>query len=314
MALETTDLILEDVLFRAAEATDGTSDFEGRALININRIYQEIVNGGCSFLPELREDWWWLYAQSSLQILPIVTTGTVAVTQESTGINFSDAPVRNSTGWHIRFGGSGTTVYKISAHTAGITAATLDSEYAGATNGNITYELFKLEYTLIAGIQRVESPMHAAGRKEIGGMDPAAMQRSWPVELVQQGVPKAFASISETAIRFSHMGTTLPVRVDYSYKAQPADLTDSPSSTPVIPKQFRPVLAEGALAILLINKNDSRAKVHADMTRSILVTMIRDNRNHRQSRAAPPPGSIITRPNQMNTDGVLRTETGRIIG
>jgi hypothetical protein len=183
------------------------------------------------------------------------------------------------------------------------------------TNGSLTYELFKIEYSLVAGIQEVISPMRAASRAEVGGMDPSAMQRVYPLSQITQGTPRAFCSLSQTQVRFSHMGSTTEyVRLDYGYRDDPDDLTDSSGSTPLIPRQFRQVLAEGALALLTINKNDSRAKAHADLTRNIILAMVRNNRHHRQSRASPPPGSIITRPNQVGRDQVLRTESGAILG
>lgn len=315
MPFDTTDQILDDVLFRAGEQTDGTSDFRSKALDNINRVYFEIINGGSSFAPELREDWYWLYAESNLIIEKVINDGTVSVTENSASVNFSTVKAASVAGWHVRFGGSGFPVYKISAHTAGASAATLDSVYVGTTNANASYELFKIEYSLIAGIQSVVSPMRGHDRIEVGGMDPAALQRNYPLSQITQGTPRAFASLSNSTVRFSHMGSSSNlIRLDYGYRDDPTDLADSASSTPLIPRQFRHVLAEGALALLAINKNDSRAKAYADLTRNLMLAMVRDNRHHRQSRASPPPGSIITRPNQMNRDAVLRSESGAIIG
>ena len=52
--------ILDDMLFRAGEPTDGTSEYESKALESLNRAYQALWMGGAELDTTINEDWWWL--------------------------------------------------------------------------------------------------------------------------------------------------------------------------------------------------------------------------------------------------------------
>lgn len=313
MPFETTDLIIADVLFRAAEATDGTSDFDAQVLNDVNRVYRELINGGSSFVSGLREDWWWLHNESTVTLEKVITSGTVAITENSTAINFSIAKSPSVQGWHIRFNNTGP-CYKIATHTNGATAATLDSVFAGTTAGTASYELFKIDYALAADVGYIKSPMRSSEEDTITGIDETRLARDFPLSRIEGGTPQAFAQIGASTVRFSHMGSrTTLIRLDYSYRANPTDLTDSGSSTPLLPIAYRHILGDGALSLLLVNKNDIRAKAAADLARAGIMAMMAENKSRRQKTGFPEPGRIITRPNRFRPK-TIRTESGMIIG
>jgi hypothetical protein len=100
--------LVDDVLFRGGEPTDGTSDFEAKVLDYLNQVYVEIVAGGLRFAPNVpRQDWSWLYAEATLTLQTVISTGTVNVTKNSVSGVFSSAPTASAAGWHIRPVGSG---------------------------------------------------------------------------------------------------------------------------------------------------------------------------------------------------------------
>ena len=73
--------LVNDILFRAGEPIDGTSDFDSVALQYLNRAYQSVWSGGSEILPQINEQWWWLRKddQGVLTLNPVIDTGTVLV-------------------------------------------------------------------------------------------------------------------------------------------------------------------------------------------------------------------------------------------
>jgi hypothetical protein len=123
------------------------------------------------------------------------------------------------------------------------------------------------------------------------------------------------ALIGSQTLRFSHQGPITDLtRVDYSYRQAATLLTNASSSVPIIPAHHRHILAEAALALLLINKEDTRAPAAAESAAALFKAMAVESRHNSQHRSSPPPGSIITRPNQRARDDVLRSESGNILG
>lgn len=312
--------LVNDILFRAGETTDGTSNFEAIALQYLNRAYQSMWMGGGEFLDGNNQNWWWLRKDppGTLILQPSITTGTVSVTNNSASITFSSAPAASVAGYFFRVDGQ-EDVFRISTHTGGSGSATLDSVYTGTTATAATFRLMKTEYTLATDALRIIAPMRVrlAHTGSIEGTDSAAMDKSFPIHLLESGVPTLFAHIGETKIRFNRYGMTSStnlIRVEYDYLYKPADLTDSGSEEPVVPLQYRHLLSDMAVAMLFIDKNDDRATLAVAAAKAGLQAMLNENKKRwlAQSRRF---GRIRARQEQLeNTQRPLRTETGFIIG
>ncbi len=307
------DAILDD----AGELTDGTSDFNSMALRQLNRAYQAICMGGSEIDPQINEDWLWLRKDPPgvLTLKPVIETGTVSVTNNNTAVTFSSAPTDSVAGYFLQTDGGGD-IFRISAHTASSTSATLDAVYTQITDASAAYTLFKLEYDLATDVLRLLSPMRVYNTRDyIDGMTLPALEREWPLRLVATGVPRAFAQLTETKVRFSHGGGTSStdlIRVEYDYLRRPDDLADD-SAEPVVPRQFRKTLADLALYFLFIAKNDSRADTFGLLAKNGLRAMAHENRKrmavmrsngHIFPRAGDTPASLE----------ILRTNSGLIIG
>src|SRR5512144_504520 len=119
MAYQTTAELLEDLLFRAGEPVDGTSDFKDAGLRYLNRAQQALALGGAEFEPSIQEDWWWLRKSPSgvLTLEPVYSTGTVAVANASAIVTFSSPPATSRTGNFFAVDGDSTR-YRILSHTA----------------------------------------------------------------------------------------------------------------------------------------------------------------------------------------------------
>lgn len=311
--------LLDDILFRAGEPTDGTSDFDAAAIRALNRAYQGIWEGGQELDPEIHEFWWWIRKddQGVLILNPIIDAETVNVTNNSANITFSTGPTPSVAGRHFKVDDHAD-VFIISTHTAGATAAVLESVYTGETDTSASYKVVQLDYDLANDILYLSTPLFAyqEDRQEIYGLSLLELRARWPLNQVSGGVPRNFAPITQTSIRFSHYGgasATKIIKVDYEYAREPIDLVDDTAS-PIVPRQYRKILADWALAFVLADKSDSRAGDAAAVARNGLLAMAKENRR-RMMMTSEGYARIFPRQRDIRLlEGPLRTETGLIIG
>lgn len=311
--------IISNVLFRAGEPTDGTSDFYTQTIANLNRAYREIWMGGQAFDPDINEAWLWLKKDPPgvITLSPAVNTGSVAATNNSVNVTFSSPPAASMAGRFIRLYGT-PDVFRVATHTAGAAPATLDSVFTGVT-GSYGFDCMQLEYTLAADVLRLIAPMriYGQGKVWVDGVDLVALERDWPLALVQAGVPEKFALVTEAKIRFNRYGGTSAqelYRVEYDYLQKPAAELADDSSTCLIPLEHRSVLADMTLFYLFADKADLRVEGIGLMAKSGLKAMAKDNQA-RRALMSRTMGAIITRPTQaMRYSRVLRTSSGLIIG
>jgi len=221
-------------------------------------------------------------------------------------------------------------VFRVSAHTSGSAALTLDSVYTGDTDAAAAYKLFKLEYALAGDCMAPISPMrtYQASKREIDGVDLGALDRDYPVGDAQPGIPDCFAVKHQDSgtsndglltVRFSHYGgdgtdSTDYKRVDYEYLQRPTDLTDSSSSIPLAPPEYRYVLADMAASYLMADKDDTKAGPIAEAAAAGIRAMARDRRQV-LALSSRNMGKINPRVGDLSRyRGPLRTQTGLIIG
>ncbi len=317
MPYENTHLIKEDVLFRGGESK-ASSDYASQVVDYINRVYRTLCTGASEFLPEYVEDWWWMRSRGTLTLLP-AQTGNAAVTQDSTAITFAVAPAQSVAGYKFKVDDH-PEVFEISSHTAAATAATLDSPYTGPTNSGASYRLMKLKYTLDSSVAAILGPMIGyRNNPRIYGIEPERMDELYPTALLTPGVPRAFALDDLQIVRFSHGGLTngQSMRVEYRFRSVVTTLTDDTSSIPLVPLEWRHLLADMALTYLLLDKNDDRSNAVALSARTGLAAMLKENRRKLAKMGGESLGRIYPRQAQLDVPGnpdLLRTESGLIIG
>jgi len=153
-------------------------------------------------------------------------------------------------------------------------------------------------------------------RYKTDGMDLTQLEEGWPLQEAQPGTPQAFAPVGETKVRFSHYGgltSTDLIRLEYDYLYRPADLTDSMTEEPTVPRQYRKVLADLGLFYLLLDKNDSRVEGIGNIAKASIKSMKREN-DSRWARMGREAGRIVPRQEGNYRRGPLRTSGGLIIG
>ena len=308
--------LMADVLFRSGEKIDGSSDFDAAALRYINRAYQAVWMGGSEFDSTINDTWWWLRNEATIIMDTPISTGTVSVTNGSTSVTLSSAPAASMTNWFFKVSDEAN-VFRVSQHIAGNTGVTLEATYTGSTNATATYSLFKMEYDLPSAAIKILDPMNAYkdSRHEISGTSLRDIESTWPLNLVEAGVPSKFAMVDSNTIRFNRSGTTDAtngVKIDYNYLVRPDDLTDSGAEEPLVPLEYRRLLADIALFWLFADKNDDRASGVGSAAKALLRAMSRENR----SRWANWGDYATIRPRLSRPERIrpLRTETGLIIG
>lgn len=314
--------LVNDILFRAGEGTDGSSDFQAVALQYLNRAYQALVNGGSEIDPNVQEDWWWARKDPPgvLNLVASITTGTVNVTNNSTSITFSSAPAISVAGYFFRVNDQ-PDVFRIASHTAASTSATLDAAYTGPNAAAAAFKLFKTEYTLPADLIRIISPMriYQGVEAEVDGVELTALERNWPIREIESGPPTQFAMVGETKLRFNKYGpvsgaTPNMIRVEFDYIYRPLDLTNSASEEPVVPRQYRRMLADIAVVFLFVDKNDDRASPISQVAKQGLQAMANEQRK-RMVNYSRNYGRILARQERTNKHNrPLRTDSGVIIG
>lgn len=327
--LTTSADLVDEILFLCGEPTDGTSDFNGQALIYLNKAYQVLCQlGGGEFTPNAAFiPWWWLRASAPgvITMRPAYTTGNSVVTNDSATIEFTDGPSGSRVNHHFKVDDHGD-VFRLTAHVAGATTATIDSVYTGETATAASFNLFQLEYDLPTDCTVVISPMRVYQQHEqaVNGMEVDQLDRKWPLNRVQQGVPRDFAVVRSVSgvktVRFSHYGAdgsatyVDAVRLDFDYLTTAADLTDDAANFPLLPREYRHILAVMGAYYLAMTKDDTRAAQYAQEASNGINRMIKENLRRWQAMTRNE-GKIMPRGGGLPQNfAPLRTESGHIIG
>ncbi len=153
----TTSDILDEILQKAGEPTNGNSQFEARALTYANKVHHAIIGGGNIFNLNVDEPWVWARSRAPivLELLPAYSTGSAACTLDDVAVVLSAAPTDSLEGWHFQINGTGT-VYKIMQHTAGAVTMALDSAFVD-TSGSYNFRAFKLDYEIFPSYMYVDN-------------------------------------------------------------------------------------------------------------------------------------------------------------
>lgn len=131
------------------QSTDTT--MKNRIKRDLNTVYlQEVIP---------YHQWKWLRREITRNHSAYISTGTLTVTNGSRSITFSSAPTRSVTGYWITIAGKEER-YKIKSHTAGATAATLETNFLGSSSSSATYKLWSDRVALPADCKEVIQVSH----------------------------------------------------------------------------------------------------------------------------------------------------------
>lgn len=249
----------------------------------INECYRDI---GAKYT-----NWFWLRKRTVLSTVDDITTGTVDVTNNSTSITFSSAPTPDLdnrvflvTGNTLDSGA----VYRISAHTAGAAAATLDAVYTGATDTTASYHVYGDAISLPTDLKDLLFVKRYGFLQPLQIISPEEMQTIKQYD-VSEGKPQVAAVIDflttgdpTTARRLvihPYPDEIYRLEVDYT---QSLNTELSGTTQPLIPDDFRHILVYGALARgYPIFLNDiQRGQVFQGLFNDVLNLMVAVQRKH----------------------------------
>lgn len=151
----TADVFLE-VLQKSGEPLNGNSAFQTIGMTYLNRAHHAIIGGGNIFNLNVDEPWVWARSRNPiiLELQPAFLS-QISASQGDINVYFRSASSVSLEGWHFQLLGS-STVYKITSHAAGSTAAQIDSSFIDS-GGNYNARAFKLDYQVFPAYMYIGS-------------------------------------------------------------------------------------------------------------------------------------------------------------
>lgn len=298
------------VLQRCGEPTDGTSQYDAVALKYINQIYFNVISGSNEFDVDCGEPWPWARANAPmiLTLQATYNTGSVALTNGSTLGVFSSPPALSAMGQYIHTSDDNNPEhYRIISHIGGNDEFTLDGPYNGVTNSAANFFVDWIVYELGSQdkILRLVEPFRVYfmtwdedRNYQIYGLDANSFNKDYPLSIMVGGVPTRFMTFindaGNLAVRFNEtVGQQMRVEVDYI--PMPAEITDSDTSIPLIPRPFRAVLEYGASSLLLTDKTDGRAQQYFQLTTAKLKALVEAFKKEQSHVNSKSKGAIQVR-------------------
>jgi hypothetical protein len=160
---------------------------------------------------------------------------------------------------------------------------------------------------ILGGIARLIEPMKRnKGHYREGsifGCDSEAFQRTYPLPTIVEGYPDKFAVVQERedgtlTVRFNRYPED-KTRIEVDHVPVPRDLKDSASSIPLVPRKHIDVLEDAAVFYLLLDKNDDRAQIYANLMQGKLKAMLAQHRGS-LVRSGENFGQLIPRIEQLS--------------
>lgn len=180
-------------------------------------------------------------------------------------------------------------VYRVTAHTSGTASLTLDASYVESeTSGSAV--LFKDEYALPTSVLRVWDPMWPRGWYDnpIPLIDKPMFEQQYGrgaygfgsglIEAACEIHPESFDGTSDNMVRQVRFApwSEDAVNIEHDYtKFHDLDFSGTDDvDTPRIPREHRSVISDLAASLLLLGKDDSKAKDYAAMGAGRLQSMV----------------------------------------
>lgn len=321
--LTTNEDLRLDALFRAGEPASSSSGLYAKALEYLNRVQTDLVlGGGIAVGRDLATsagiyahvvdlpivDWWWARKQPRGIVTTdaLIETGTVTVTQGSTGVTFSSAPAVSVAGWRLEVSKL-PTVPRILSHTAASTSATMDAPWPEETQTLASYVVYNVEYDLASDFLRFAGSPYLHSRY----MDPIPVSsrethdQAYPFGTFFKEPPTAACLIQPARIQLNSYDTR-PYRLEYDYIFRPDQLvTTVGTEEPNMPHHHRPTLSVGAAMLLTFDKDDGRTENLASEFRERVRRMVQEHRKQLSS-GSMTYGTHRTRLGQSDRKGRIQ--------
>lgn len=286
--------LLRGALALVGELPDGTSQYQSLALKYLNHAYLAVLSGSNEFQVDIGEPWIWARSSKTLVLYPTYVDGTVSLTNGLATGTFSVAPSSSLGSFVNRYlkVSDRASYYLITAHTAGSANFTLERTYLEDTSATLAFAAIPLIYDLGSRILRLVEPFRVFGTTrgvqndatddgKIYGTPLNVLREKYPLQYIRPGIPNRFASMRRDDDQWLVMMNACPTeitKVDLDCIEIPPGLTDSDSSIPLMPREYRSVLEFGAAYFLALKKEDAEksAEILA-LTQAKLKAMIKND-------------------------------------
>lgn len=208
-----------------------------------------------------------LATHAGTQITTAAGVGTVTVAYDSVTRLFT---VTNN-------GAGGTT--HIPQFASGSNAAISSHRILGFDDNDIAASNSHVSTYVVGGIARLIEPFKVSrDSSEINGVDPESFMRNYPLRDTIEGTPNRFCVIREKpdgtqTVRFNSYPRS-KTRIEVDYIPIPRDLKDNASSIPVVPRKWVDVLEDACTFYLMLNKNDDRMQIYANLVQGKIEAMV----------------------------------------
>lgn len=319
--------IRSDVLFRAGESTTNTGGrYYSKVIDYINRAHLDLCRGNNPLDPEANVIFKWAlkHPPGIIRLEPKYDSGTVSATLGDSTITFSSVIANSVAGWHIKIDGEDD-VFRINSHTAGTATANIDTGFTGTTVSAATFKLMKLEYEVGGGeLLRLVSPFRVFQSSnytddyKIYGISPDKFDQLYPLSRIQSGIPECFKVVktrgNTATIIFNRYLDTEYLKVEYDYTEKPDVLTTSSTTDDIfVPDEWRYIIADFALAMVLKDKSDDKYDDAVSKARAGFAGLVSATR-YESNFTDDGYGHIISREDDFYNDTLLRTESGLLVG
>lgn len=261
MTLDTTTELLARLKQELRDESSTTST-ETRLLARLNEAYFDIVSGGANLNDSHRglqsgKPFIFSWAMSQTNIVfnteAPITNLTATVAQNATALTLSATYATSLTGYFLKIG-SDQEIYRISAHTAGTDAITLDKDYIESSVTAGACEIFKLDYTIGTDVLMPTNALLCYFKSEpLPIYDKREFESYGVLRNVKKGLPTSVCVINNDrqnktlTLRFDNY-TENAERFELPYVAFPTSL-DTSSVNPILPPHHNQILIDYAAAI-----------------------------------------------------------------
>ena len=252
--LDTPSDCVNDALFRGDEPVDGTSDFLAATRRRAVMVHHDIHN---------RYPFWWarVYPPGVFNTAARITNLTITATTVGTSVaaTLSAAPAGSVSITGRKILPSGQPWFaRVTAHTGGGTAVTLDSVPTSLAAGTATV-IVQDEYQLAANLGLFVDGLWTEDGYFIELQPEERIRKDWGDLPSPSWPPTAFCRLDQRRVRLSHYPIASK-RVEFPYSTQPDDIDPTDGTTELtIDPAWRWLLAEGILYYLYLMKSDKRA-------------------------------------------------------
>lgn len=139
------------------------------------------------------EQWEWLRGYVDLTIDPVLTTGTVSVTENATTITFSSAPSTSKKGFLFSVDGQ-TETYQIFSHVAASTTAIISAPFTGSTDATANYKVWTNRIPLPSDCRETYEITHDLSPIPLEGVGQQQLRRHNAVDPKREGRPKIYST------------------------------------------------------------------------------------------------------------------------